>query len=92
MQAEKHVSPPAYSAASPLQANPSSDSKSPSGSKETQIIQETVEALSDDLRRFSLKMHGYAEVAMKEYKTHDLMADFMEDQGPPPPPLSAFSS
>ncbi|KAH9807887.1 amidohydrolase [Melampsora americana] len=44
------------------------------------IIEEQIDDLSNDLRTFSLKMFEFAEIAMKEYRTHDLLADFMSNQ------------
>lgn len=44
------------------------------------ILEQTIDELSEELRSFSLKMFEYAEIAMKEYKTHDLLAKFMEQQ------------
>ncbi|EGG00930.1 amidohydrolase [Melampsora larici-populina 98AG31] len=63
--------PPAYSALS---------SSLPTNDEYLSIIEQSIDNLSNDLRTFSLKMFEYAETAMKEYHTHDLLADFMSQQ------------
>lgn len=69
------MGPPSYSA-------PSSSPHAASD-KDVGIIEAAVDDMSSALRDFSLKMHDFAEIALKEYKTHDLLAGFMKDQGPP---------
>ncbi|KAH9471729.1 hypothetical protein MJO29_002500 [Puccinia striiformis f. sp. tritici] len=41
-------------------------------------LEDEIDRLSDDLREWSLKIFGYAEIAMKEFKTHDLIAQIFE--------------
>ncbi|KAI8452106.1 hypothetical protein BY996DRAFT_7248504 [Phakopsora pachyrhizi] len=47
---------------------------------EIKLIEDRIDELSDRLREFSLKMFEFPELAMKEFKTHDLLASFMEEQ------------
>ncbi|KAG0140118.1 hypothetical protein CROQUDRAFT_136864 [Cronartium quercuum f. sp. fusiforme G11] len=58
-----------------------SNSSSPSFDDQwIQILEQTIDDLSPKLREFSLKMFEYPELAMKEFKTHDLLANFMSQQ------------
>ncbi|KAA1079082.1 hypothetical protein PGT21_030934 [Puccinia graminis f. sp. tritici] len=42
------------------------------------ILEEEIDSLSADLRKWSLEIFGFAEIAMKEFKTHDLIAQIFE--------------
>jgi hypothetical protein len=42
------------------------------------ILEEEIDSLSADLRKWSMEIFGFAEIAMKEFKTHDLIAQIFE--------------
>ncbi|KAK0533243.1 hypothetical protein OC835_002818 [Tilletia horrida] len=46
----------------------------------SQTIESTAFGLSGELRKLSLKMFEYKELAFEEFKTHDLFCDWFEDK------------
>lgn len=51
------------------------------GSTLPSIIEETYTKYDSDLRDISLKLHGYHELAYKEFKAAKLLTDYMEKEG-----------
>ena len=41
-------------------------------------LEEAIDRLSPDLRKWSLQIFDFAEIAMEEFKTHDLIAQIFE--------------
>jgi hypothetical protein len=51
------------------------------GSTLPSIIEKTYKKYDSDLRDISLKLHGYHELAYKEFKAAKLLTDYMEKEG-----------
>ncbi|KAL8290233.1 hypothetical protein RQP46_003172 [Phenoliferia psychrophenolica] len=53
----------------------------PLSAEEIETLETAIDGLDGELRKLSLTIHDNPEIAWKEFKTHDVLCDFMESHG-----------